>query len=67
MKKDNPDLAAALDYAARGWPVFPLHNPRAGGGCSCRKADCNQIGKHPRTEHGVKDATTDTATIRGWW
>jgi len=24
-------------------------------------------GKRPLTDHGVKDATTDEATIRGWW
>ncbi|MFO0800575.1 MAG: DUF3987 domain-containing protein [Gemmataceae bacterium] len=67
MTNTNPYLAAALDYAGHGWPVLPLHNPRDGGGCSCRDAECIQIGKHPRTEHGVKDATTDPKTIRGWW
>jgi len=25
------------------------------------------VGKHPRTEHGLKDATIDEATIFGWW
>jgi len=47
---------AALSYAARGWPVFPL-KPR---------------GKLPviskdRGGNGFKDATTDPATIEGWW
>lgn len=60
-------LDAALDYARRGWPVFPCHTPTRGG-CSCRDAErCSDIGKHPRTEHGLKDATTDEATIRQWW
>ena len=65
-------LEAALDYAGRGWPVFPLHTPRFGNmplakvECSCGKA-CESIGKHPRTLHGVKDATTDEAQIREWW
>jgi hypothetical protein len=45
--------------------VFPCHSPTAHG-CSCRK-DCGRIGKHPRTQHGLKDATTDEATIRRWW
>ncbi len=60
-------LAAALDYAARGWPVFPVYE-MVETGCSCGHADCDKnAGKHPRTEHGFKDATTNPATIREWW
>jgi putative DNA primase/helicase len=44
-------LATALDYAARGWAVFPCL-PRA---------------KEPATRRGFKDATTNPATIRRWW
>jgi len=43
--------AAALAYAAWGWPVFPL---KPGG-------------KTPATAHGFKDASTDRATIEAWW
>ncbi len=59
-------LDEALAYAAQGWRVFPCHTPTAGG-CSCGTADCDDVGKHPRTPHGFKDATTDPATIRQWW
>lgn len=44
--------AAALDLAARGLEVLPLR------------------GKEPvgrLVKHGVKDATTDAATINSWW
>ena len=49
-------LSAALDYAGRGFAVFPLAvgekipliSKEAGG-------------------HGVHDATTDAAQIRAWW
>src|SRR5690349_20015718 len=60
------NLEAALAYARRGWPVFPLHSAREGH-CSCGRAVCPSIGKHPRTAHGLKDATIDEAQIRNWW
>ncbi len=63
-------LDAALEYAARGWHVLPVYAARqteSGPRCSCGEVDCAHIGKHPRTEHGVNDATTDEATIREWW
>ena len=44
-------LEAALEYAKLGWPVFP----------------CQPGNKRPFTAHGVKDASTDPDTIRGWW
>jgi hypothetical protein len=59
-------LAAAIDYAGRGWPVFPLHTPVAGS-CSCRKDCGKQAGKHPRTEHGFEDASVDLDQVRSWW
>lgn len=59
-------LGAALEYACLGWPVFPLHTPTETG-CSCRKPGCKDIGKHPRTKNGLRDATTNEATIRAWW
>ncbi len=44
-------LDAALEYAEKGWPVFP----------------CRPRGKVPLTPRGFKDATTDPAMIRTWW
>ena len=62
----NPVLAAALGYVARGWAVFPLHTWREGR-CSCSKEACDHPAKHPRTKHGVKDASTDPEVVRSWW
>src|SRR5439155_11813748 len=56
----------ALRYAKLGRAVLPLHVPSKDGDCSCGKADCKDDGKHPRTWHGVNDATTDELTIREW-
>ena len=63
----TPLLEAAIAYAAKGWPVLPLHSPGSDGSCSCGTAGCQSIGKHPHTDHGLKDGSTDEATIRGWW
>lgn len=62
----NPILDAALRYADNEWPVLPLYGVR-GTMCECGKPDCGSPGKHPRTPQGVLDASTDEATIRGWW
>ncbi len=42
---------AAIEYAARGWHVFP----------------CVPGGKEPLTQHGHKEATRDPAQIDAWW
>lgn len=57
---------SAIRYAAQGWPVLPLHHPIEGA-CSCGNPDCSSPGKHPRTEHGLSDATTDPEAITRWW
>jgi Bifunctional DNA primase/polymerase, N-terminal len=59
--------AAALRYAALGWPVLPLHTPGHDGRCSCGRGDCLKPGKHPRTRHGLHGASTNAARIRAWW
>ena len=59
--------AAALDYAGRGWPVLPLHTVLSGA-CSCSKGkDCKSIGKHPRTQKGLKEASADKDLVQRWW
>lgn len=35
---DNDPKAVALDYAARGWRIVPLHHVRTDGSCSCTEA-----------------------------
>lgn len=66
-RQTNTNLAAALEYAHRGWQVFPLHTV-AQKKCTCRKrAACGSIGKHPLTQDGLDNATTDEAIIHSWW
>jgi Bifunctional DNA primase/polymerase, N-terminal len=57
----------ALKYADLGLYVVPLHTI-VNGHCSCGSGvDCPRPGKHPRTRHGVNDATTDRDQINAWW
>ena len=59
---------SALELAARGYPVLPVFEPTAAGSCTCASGDaCKRAGKHPRTEHGLLDATCDEAQICEWW
>src|SRR5947209_647066 len=59
-------LDAALDAAAQGIPVLPLHTV-VYGRCSCGVSDCRSPGKHPRTLHGLNEATTEATQINKWW
>ena len=64
----DPRLAAALRYACQGWHVFPLYEVKPSGACSCPLGEkCNSRGKHPRTQRGLKEATSDATQIREWW
>lgn len=49
--------------------VVPLHSMRDGL-CTCGRGDACPVkerAKHPRTLHGLKDATTDRKQIESWW
>jgi hypothetical protein len=59
-------LKHAVVYAREGIPVLPLHAPTLTG-CTCGRRDCGSPGKHPQTRHGLRDASTDPATIAAWW
>jgi hypothetical protein len=66
-------LDAALGYAARDIPVYPVHWPRpipgeVSLGCSCRRgAACDRPAKHPLVRHGIHDASMDPAQLQDWW
>jgi len=67
-------IEAALFYARRGWPVFPVAWPVAGPNglrCACRNgATCNRPAKHPwgpLARHGLTVASKDEAQVRTWW
>lgn len=57
-------LDAALDFAARGWPVFPC-SPEHKRPLIARDRDATGA-PIPKTG-GVAKATTDAAQIRAWW
>ena len=64
---ESPCLRYALDYAQiLGWSVFPCHSI-IDSKCTCGNADCKSPGKHPLTQNGVKDATTNPQQIIDWW
>jgi hypothetical protein len=59
----NPLLKHALNYASLGWPVFPLYGV-VNGRYGCNKPDCKKnMGEHPRTLNGFKDASTNARQI----
>lgn len=64
-------LQAALEYAALGWRVVPLHTV-VGGNCTCgNRRGCEHSarnrGKHPRVKEWQKEATTSEEKIAQWF
>lgn len=72
LQLHNPDPAlksAALNYAARGWPVLPLY-PTYDRSCGCGDPTCKSPGKHPlRTAvtHGLHGASAFAFHVDRWW
>src|SRR5688500_10281021 len=62
-------LGVGVDYAKRGWPVLPSCYP-VEGACGCGGGhQGHDIGKAPigrLAPNGIKNATTNTATIDRW-
>jgi hypothetical protein len=60
-------LVGALYCIESGLAVLPLHDV-TNGSCSCPAgAACDSPGKHPRTRHGVNDASLDLSQVHDWW
>lgn len=58
-------IRAALWFADHGFGVFSVWSTTAGGTCRCPLGKaCGSPGKHPITDRGFLDATTDEARIR---
>jgi hypothetical protein len=62
---DSQILRAALAYAAAGWEVYPIWSVDKEGICTCSKrAACENLGKHPATTRGFKEASSNPERIR---
>ena len=58
----------AIWYAKNDWYVLPVHGIKEGR-CTCGRnhSDKREIGKHPASPNGQKDATTHVQQIEKWW
>jgi hypothetical protein len=63
---DSSRRDAALWWAARRFPVVPLHHITVTG-CSCPEQSCTNAGKHPRITGWRTAASTDELAIGTWW
>jgi hypothetical protein len=58
---------AALELAALGWSVVPVH-AAPGGRCTCGDPDCPAPGKHPHVRWEVyQHALPPADEVRSWW
>ncbi len=62
-------MAAAVAYAAQGWPVCASAHPLRGleRACSCDRVGCPDPGAHPISPAWQIQATVDSTVITKWW
>lgn len=66
-------ITESLHYLSLGMSLLPIYQI-VDGRCACGRDDStpaggkskHSAGKHPSTQHGVKDASNDKETIRRW-
>jgi hypothetical protein len=67
LKADELDqLQVSQLCASHGLAVVPSHGEKDGQ-CTCDDNECKHPGRHPRTVHGLQDATTDGKVIHQFW
>lgn len=65
-KPDRKDPSKCVCGHVRDIPNAPCSCGRSDCRVRCSGKPCKSIGKHPRTPHGLKDATIDEQQIREW-
>ena len=56
----------ASSWLDEGFALLALYGIREDGSCACGSAGCESKGKHPRSRHGVHDATLGLDRVRRW-
>jgi len=56
-------LDQIYQYIAYGYSVFPVYSVM-NSKCTCGKQDCKSVGKHPKTQNGISDATDNIKIIK---
>ena len=64
---DSPQLIAALEYALKGWHVFPTREKNGRTYTNTRGVEVTPRAKMPYVRKGLNAATTDESQIRAWW
>ncbi len=70
MTETNPILNGALWYAENlDWKIIPIHGLRPDGRCTCGEThkDPKDIAKHAAVGNWQNEASSDNATLQGWW
>lgn len=63
----NEMLDYALEYAGRGWTVFPVREKDGKPYVRKNGTTAKPLAKQPYIQYGLNAATTDEETIRDWW